>query len=431
MLVSELFLTESQTLLEKLGNLSQLKAGKLLPALMQQYERYAPQKKIKGDKRDTEKRVADYGWSAKSHYRDKLDRHVGTKSEITDIGAVKNFAALKKHQPNNAGFALYLDGKAVFVIIPSDSFSRPTAVMKAAWDPRAFGKVQQDPIIEKGFRSRSYERKLPDAKEEEDVVVGSLSTAKMKKMIDDLIEANPGKVTAKIIGIDQERVQGSYRGRPMQHVERFESLTGLEALTKRLQKYKLSKNPTAKDIEEFFQMALSGKNSKIQLDGKSYQIEQGYDSDKTNLNRHNAAIFKGKPFKVVYNQIMAKGEYGADSITITMKFFPETMTLAPVSIENNRSDDKKKKVYHAEAHAMDKLGISAAKLTPAVLEKHFNSLSSPQGVLNQVSMIDDIGLSSEYDEVIKQAKNKANRALAKERIGALHDGSVKTRLDKD
>lgn len=327
---------------EKLGNLSQLKAGALLPALMSEIG-VQGDKKVKGDKRSIEQKLDDlrsYNYYNNVKNVDKLTGTIGNKSKITDLGSIKNFAEIKKTQEDDvAGFALYLNDKIVFLVLPVD-LSRRTINMKAAWYPNIFDE------------SASSEAKI-----------GEVNATVMKAMIDGLIKANPkGAVTAKIISTDIDRVKSRYQKYSEYNDEEF---SGKKALTARLAKYKLSKNPTAKDIEEFFTMALAGKNSKIRLDDKTYEIQAGYDTVKTNAS--NAAIFRGKPFKIKYSAINAPGDYSGGTVIITMKFSPETMTIAPISIEN--SSNLKAKAFNKDEYIRDKLDIKGAISKETIIKK--------------------------------------------------------------
>lgn len=338
-----MLLEEILILSEKLGNLSKLNAGALLPGLM------APtlgsknqKKKIRGDKRDIEQKLNDRIMSYHSHKSSYVvARDIGNKSKISDLGPIKSFAEIKKTQEDNAGFAIYLNNKIVFLIIPEDDLNRRATQMKASWYPSAF---------EEGASNEAK--------------VDAVTPTIMKTMIDGLIKKSPkGAVTAKIISSDEDRIKSRYT----QYSEfGGEEFSGKKALAARLAKYKLTKNPSAKDIEEFFTMALSGKNSKIRLDDKTYELSDGYETVKTNAA--NAAIFKGKPFKIKYTSINISRDYSpAQTVIITMKFFPETMTIAPISIEH--SGNLKAKAFNKDEYIRDKLDIKGEISKEIIIKK--------------------------------------------------------------
>lgn len=417
MLVTEL-LTESQTLLEKLGNLGKLKAGPLLKALMGLYTIEDPKTNM-----------------YKS--RTALSSQFGTESPVSDEFSVKNFAELKKKltDDNSSAFTINLKGKAVLLMVPYDLNAR-SREQKVAYYKTAFETEEQTASrkadAEKSYNKHSREERLSDI-----VTDGAVSPSWVKEKLEALIkEHGKENVTIRTVKVDWGRQQ-KRRARQDNEPENFEKFKGIEALNKRLTLHKLAKQPTAEDLDNFFKMAL-GRTPKIRYEGVTYHMTNNdYESEKKSPQLR-ADIFQGKAFKIVYEPVPVSNGYSTQEpgfgqkITISMKFYPQELAMRPVSVihsNSHSSTPKKSKIYNPEAHLLDKLHMADSKLTTAGLIRYFDKLK-PDDALRKLEILKDSPADlPDWDDMIKKITNKVNRAVAKERIGKLHDGSVKTRLD--
>jgi hypothetical protein len=327
MLVQEL-------LLEHLGNLSKLKAGKLLNIFKQ----------------------GGHGFNA-GEVGNKFLRHlqIGTGSEIIDMGPLKDIADIRKgfRKHIGVGFAIYIAGKAVAVGRFNDYILAGSAREGLlAWDFSIIPSVKQS-VEEKNLMdfistftydpnkdlmsrrsdketdySAPYEYKpgVPRPKKTVHYEGVAATTVKLKEFITKVKEyAGSDPVTWKLITSDSVGNQ-KFRDRSeadQKNRDPFEG--GIRALQERLVKYKISKKPTANSIEEFIKFVLGGKAGVVQFNGKGYALKKN-----TDMKIDGHSIIAGREFRLSYRSV-TPGDYS--SVYITFKFNPAKGTLSPVKAE--------------------------------------------------------------------------------------------------
>lgn len=352
--------TQPELLVEKLGNLSQLKAGKLINVLRQ-------------------------GTYGRSHLTASEDgskfssipgiKVLGTESEIVDAGVIKKgISDLRKAYRQHGGededvaaFALYVDGQAVAV----GRFS----TYDLAGSSR-FGLLAYDLTPVKD--ALSPKAKVTSAKQEENWRTGKMvnftgeitTTAALGTFIEKLLGlAGDKRVTCKLVLADKELV-GKRRERHARLTGK-EVFTGLEALNNRLKKFKLSKMPTADTIDEFIEKAKTETGKAIQFAGRTFSTTPRSYGEKIDP----IALLSGKEieFDVSYENV-EPGEY--DSLLIYYVMKPKTGSIAPwKAVYNSKVDDKLERVtavldherylkrHHGVKDASDKNDVMKALLT--------------------------------------------------------------------
>lgn len=332
MKVKHLF--ESVILTEALGNLAQLKVGKMIDIFRQ---RYNVSKKRGTDVGAIENKFSAYG--------------VGSESEIIDCGVMKKGildlrTAYKKQGDNNTqAFAIYANDKAVvFGAFSQDDLAGSArhgmlafdlTPFKAAIDKQNVEKYEKesswikseyktaDEYAEKrGRKLVTQERKAKGYynKTEQDYAGTLYTTAMLKSLLEEIVEyaKEAGQtLTMKLVTLDRKAVdkrQKRYSLRMMQDVG--------DDLETRLKKYKLAKNPTANDIKEFFELVK--KAAKLIRFGKYTYSSVPKSDDKMN----GLEVLQGKSFTISYEAKdpgvygkRVKVEYAMDLETGTVKPF--------------------------------------------------------------------------------------------------------------
>lgn len=335
-----------QLITEKLGNLSQLKIGRMADLLKQSfsynskgYERVGPiGKRFQGNDR----RVGywDFG--------------IGPTSKIVDAGEIKNIAdlrkAYRKHTDSDnyimpRAFALYANGKAVaFGTFPSDKMSKQVQKDLFAFDLSQFedkieaehkeakanakSQWQRDSIRKEPKTSRHTEKESRydgpnfDRVEFEVEHAGKAFTVnQLEGFIKRVIDYNDGKpLTVKLVLSDVESRDRNRERQNQRTIDNGEVFTGLEALQKRLMKYKISKKPTASSIDEFLEM--TKRNIKVvQFGGRGFATRP-----KSWDKIDPSTVVNGKPFQVSYDTV-DPGRH--DSINVSYVFDRDDGTLKP------------------------------------------------------------------------------------------------------
>lgn len=322
MLLEQIFLTE------KLGTLKSLNVGQMINILKQSKA---------GDGRRGE-----YATPVGKKFGGDWTSHpaIGSKSEIVDVGVIKNGIgglrkAYKAHESAEA-FALYVDGKAVaFGKFTADTLGGSSRTGILAYDLSPFKeKIEKDRIKARELSSHRVETnkrwnyKTDKYEDEINVYHGKImSTAGLKEFLQELQELADGKaITGKLVLADV-KAQEKRRERYSISMSQGEALTGLEALRKRLAKYKISKKPTASSIEDFLKTAFSGAGKVVQFAGRGYSTtpQNSYASD----SMKPLDILSGKSFAVRYSSV-DPGSY--ESIEVKYAFNKADGTLKPFKV---------------------------------------------------------------------------------------------------
>lgn len=286
--LADLYLTESISLTEAIGNLSQLNLGPMINLLRQ---RASP-----GSKKRNSSITSDQNkWVAWG---------IGADSEIVDIGVIKKGISSIKQAYKQAGgsahaFALYVNDKAVLFSVATDSqLSSKNEVTAVTYDLSMFSDILNKKHQEKMDNEPSdyYRARMPrtsptelttthdEEKSHYDYTLQKsvpvtkhytgtqTSTSSLISIIDNITELAKeigGTLTCKLVLHDMKG-QTTRQARAM---TRMSLQTGILELSSRLKKYKNSKKPSANNIKEFLQHVLNKTASVIQFAGSSYKTE--------------------------------------------------------------------------------------------------------------------------------------------------------------
>jgi hypothetical protein len=270
-------------LLEALGNLEQLHLGPFVKMLKQQVyygRRSNNEGPVSGNKFVNTRNAI----TSTSEIVD-VPKFACTLSEIKKI-----YSSRKKNEEYGKGFAVYINDAIVgFFLIDSDQIGKTS---------NGVGLVGYDlSMFEKELRAKHDEEQSTKSWGKSNFNLNDYKNSESKKTYDDTelfyqgrlmsviaaqqtldkikktAELVNGTVTAKVVFADvaaqKKRINRS-KIRNMPGHETKEEL--LKDLNLRLQKYKLSKKPTANSIEEFIEMTISHSGKFIQFAGKSYHM---------------------------------------------------------------------------------------------------------------------------------------------------------------
>lgn len=341
MLLEQIFLTE------KLGTLKSLNVGQMINILKQS--------KAGGY------RSGEHATPVGKKFGDPA---IGSKSEIVDVGVIKNGIsglrkAYKAHDSAEA-FALYVDGKAVaFGKFTADTLGGSSRTGILAYDLSPFKEKIEKDVKARELSSHRVETgkrwnyKTDKYEDEVNVYHGKImSTAGLKEFLQELQELADGKaITGKLVLADV-KAQEKRRERYSISMSQGEALTGLEALRKRLAKYKISKKPTASSIEDFLKTAFSGAGKIVQFAGRGYSTtpQNSYASD----SMKPLDILSGKSFAVRYSSV-DPGSY--ESIEVKYAFNKEDGTLKPFKVTWNEDHKTRTVALEPDTFLKRELGI--------------------------------------------------------------------------
>lgn len=369
MKMNEIF-TESQDAIqldEKLGNLAQLNAGKLINMLRQPY-------------------------GSRAEGRRFSDAQIGHDSEIIDIGSVegglpvlrKAFLNAQKKYPDKyaVAFALYMDDKAVaFGKYDYDKLRGQTREGIFAYDLAPFKdqiesiyKAKQEAEPENWRRQRispptmtSYTERgtwYDDGKMSKftgmEMSTGALAD-KMTRFAE-LAKELGVSFTGKLVFSDKA---GDEKRTARRRLSREDIMFGGEDITKRLQKYKLSKKPTVNTIEEFIALVNAAKKEvdSVQFAGRTYSTEP---SARSNINPRD--MMAGNPFDIEYKSV--DPGYWSE-LKVTYVFDPASRTINPVyATWYGEGHDRQTGILNAEAFVKSQLpqGIDTTDKTKVIPE---------------------------------------------------------------
>jgi hypothetical protein len=336
---------------EKLGNLAQLKLGKLGNLI----------------KQDNSGRYGTPNMG--NRFTGTPEELPGNKSEIIDIGVIKSGItnikkAYIKHNgdegSNVAGFAVYIDNKAViFGLYTAPELKERYGKGRVAYDFTAFqdqidamhevdkdnaetdraakaAKGKKVPYLPPYKQNATSIRDIP--KYQSDDKIGPVANQQLVGQADSVEDmariVARANVYAKGIGSQMslklvmiDKVGGEKR--QQRRMTREIAKQGVEALAARLAKYKNSKMPNAKNVHEFIDMVMKRVGNKIRFDGKTYDaIPEKNDSNQTSGNN----LMSGDPFVVSYKESDKEG-FMSYSMRISFRIVQSTMSVVPWKVE--------------------------------------------------------------------------------------------------
>lgn len=368
----------NDVLLEDLGNLSQLNVGPMINLLFQA-----------GAGRNNN--TGELGQINRKQFANKHNG-VSSTSPIQDVGVVKNMAALRKvvrDNPQTVGFALYIGNTAVALALSDEhTLAGGSRYSSVAYDVTAFNdvlkKVEADAIAQHNATAKSWNQKTPgenprlpnsanpatSARSQTDTRYNwdtrthepaptkhfqgrGIATSELKELFADfelIAKATNQPISCKIILRDAD---ADTKRRDRYNLSASEIKHGRDQLLVRLKKFKLSKKPTAKTIEEFIAMSLNGVKI-AQFGGRSYSLTaQTYDKVDP------LQLLNGGGFTTRY-KTMDPGSY--DSVDLSYRYDPESGMLKPYyatwSDPNaaEYKDRKKEAVLDPKSYTAVKLG---------------------------------------------------------------------------
>ena len=371
--------SETTPLFEDLGNLKQLKVGKMINVLKQN--------------------LIDGRNSRRSSYATRLDAAgnkivghqmygslpIGPTSKIKNVGVLKKplLGSIRKatkdteDEPVRA-FALYVDGKAVvFAVGSTYELAGDAREFAFAYDLSMFkDQIAKDKADKIAKATSEWEKE--HIKNKEDKVSSYYSTDKnswggtrddgktshfygqatstrdFKKFLVDLEElAGDKPITCSVVlGDSASRTKAVARYK--NKMSKQEIFTGLDALQTRLKEFKLDKTPTVDSVEDL--MAAAGKKIKIvTFGGRRWSTEAKDSATVSPLN-----LLAGKPFSVSYS---SAEQASYDSLTVRYKFVKQTGSIVAFSATWTGKDEKgasvsETAVMHPEEYLKDTLKIT-------------------------------------------------------------------------
>lgn len=297
---------------EDLGNLAQLKVGKMIDILKQ------PSHTRRGSSHIS-------GVGTKFY-----NSPISTTSEIKDVGVLKKgLSSLRKAFKDNEGaeaFAVYIGNHAVmFGLTDAYNLAGSSRDSKIAYDLTPWtdvidamyaGQYRKPAAATAKTKEPYYRDEKPRYYAGDMISTGSL--APLFDIMQAVSDQTKQPITAKLVMRDTE----AEAKRQKRRLTKNEIEYGTKDLKTRLAVYKNSKKPTANTIDEFIAMSLRKPGSKVQFAGTTYNLTaSSYDKiDPVNLLR-------GATFSTSYSSA-DPGVY--DSLVITYKYDSETNQLLPI-----------------------------------------------------------------------------------------------------
>lgn len=413
---------------EALGNLDQLGVGALINVLKQG-----------GGGDDPLTNKFQQGWN------DTL----GPTSEIIDLGRFppgKGMAMLRKgfkEHPEGRAFAIYIGGKAViFAASDADTLAGASRYSKIAYDFTAFNDVLKQlhdkSIADHNATANAWNKKDPNSSVKLPNAAAGLTTARSKEQtrynystreqepaptqhfqgrgistgefktlyadVELIAQALNQPITCKLALKD---VEGQNKRRSRMSSRDMNS--GAADLRTRLQKFKLSKKPTAKSIEEFIAMSLNGV-SIAQFGGRSYKM-----SATTYDNVDPIKLLQGGGFRTLYTSV-DPGSY--DKVEILYRYDPANGMLKPYYAtwsekDGTYSGNKQDAVLDPKQYVQAELGQITDKTTVVTnLLKQFKA-GSYKKVLLLVNSMEAMGIDwPEFGAIKKSIAVELNKPKA-------------------
>jgi hypothetical protein len=307
-----------QTLTEDLGNLAELRLGKLGGLLKQQMYRSSRSRDFVGA---VEKKFSPYSL-------------FGPNSEIITVPAVKRDLAktIKKQFASDSEIiaaTVYLNNNPViFMITDATNLRGGTRENSVAYDFTLYSEDFQEIMKAKTYNYRDFPATSVRQSQEKDysyrvshnedfpIVTKSyagklVDTHDLNRLLDtaETIAKNQNIIMSlKFVKKDRERIDIRNR---RAWITRGDILVTGEELKVRLAKYKNSKRPTAETIEDFIKMSISGTADVIRFDDVAYLVAKS-----SYVKIDPVLLLQGTPFSVTY-----RGADPGDYRSVDVKFY--------------------------------------------------------------------------------------------------------------
>jgi hypothetical protein len=316
---------ESRTYIkEHIGTLAQLNLGPMINLLRQSETRIEPGKKF-------------------SYY------NIGSESKIADGGNLKGgikglrsaYRALEAEGNSPIAFAVYIGNTAVaFGIFDESNLAHVMRKGLMSWDLSSFKEpLEVFPTSKSLKQAKKYwEKELTTYYGR---VVKTEELKRFLERVDQIAKANNLPLTFKIVLADKSRQQKriARQNNPVIPIEKSNFYDLQRDLKRRLQAYKLSKNPEVNTAQELIELIKKVDNAtkKIRFGGFTYNLKGHEGQIKI------ADLLRGDLFYSTYRP--EDIDWYSKKLEIGWQFDLKTRTIDPVVVKYSRKGDNKFRPY--------------------------------------------------------------------------------------
>jgi hypothetical protein len=316
---------ESRTYIkEHIGTLAQLNLGPMINLLRQSETRIEPGKKF-------------------SYY------NIGSESKIADGGNLKGgikglrsaYRALEAEGNSPIAFAVYIGNTAVaFGIFDESNLAHVMRKGLMSWDLSSFKEPLEVFSTSKSLKQakKSWEKELTTYYGR---VVKTEELKRFLERVDQIAKANNLPLTFKIVLADKSRQQKriARQNNPVIPIEKSNFYDLQRDLKRRLQAYKLSKNPEVNTAQELIELIKKVDNAtkKIRFGGFTYNLK-GHEGE-----IKIADLLRGDLFYSTYRP--EDTDWYSKKLEIGWQFDLKTRTIDPVVVKYSRKGDNKFRPY--------------------------------------------------------------------------------------
>jgi hypothetical protein len=316
---------ESRTYIkEHIGTLAQLNLGPMINLLRQSETRIEPGKKF-------------------SYY------NIGSESKIADGGNLKGgikglrsaYRALEAEGNSPIAFAVYIGNTAVaFGIFDESNLAHVMRKGLMSWDLSSFKEPLEVFSTSKSLKQakKSWEKELTTYYGR---VVKTEELKRFLERVDQIAKANNLPLTFKIVLADKSRQQKriARHNNPVIPIEKSNFYDLQRDLKRRLQAYKLSKNPEVNTAQELIELIKKVDNAtkKIRFGGFTYNLK-GHEGE-----IKIADLLRGDLFYSTYRP--EDIDWYSKKLEIGWQFDLKTRTIDPVVVKYSRKGDNKFRPY--------------------------------------------------------------------------------------
>jgi hypothetical protein len=316
---------ESRTYIkEHIGTLAQLNLGPMINLLRQSETRIEPGKKF-------------------SYY------NIGSESKIADGGNLKGgikglrsaYRALEAEGNSPIAFAVYIGNTAVaFGIFDESNLAHVMRKGLMSWDLSSFKEPLEVFPTSKSLKQakKSWEKELTTYYGR---VVKTEELKRFLERVDQIAKANNLPLTFKIVLADKSRQQKriARQNNPVIPIEKSNFYDLQRDLKRRLQAYKLSKNPEVNTAQELIELIKKVDNAtkKIRFGGFTYNLK-GHEGE-----IKIADLLRGDLFYSTYRP--EDIDWYSKKLEIGWQFDLKTRTIDPVVVKYSRKGDNKFRPY--------------------------------------------------------------------------------------
>jgi hypothetical protein len=316
---------ESRTYIkEHIGTLAQLNLGPMINLLRQSETRIEPGKKF-------------------SYY------NIGSESKIADGGNLKGgikglrsaYRALEAEGNSPIAFAVYIGNTAVaFGIFDESNLAHVMRKGLMSWDLSSFKEPLEVFSTSKSLKQakKSWEKELTTYYGR---VVKTEELKRFLERVDQIAKANNLPLTFKIVLADKSRQQKriARQNNPVIPIEKSNFYDLQRDLKRRLQAYKLSKNPEVNTAQELIELIKKVDNAtkKIRFGGFTYNLK-GHEGE-----IKIADLLRGDLFYSTYRP--EDIDWYSKKLEIGWQFDLKTRTIDPVVVKYSRKGDNKFRPY--------------------------------------------------------------------------------------